>query len=241
MSNLNLSRLGPRAAGLAKFMVDRAQEVHAPCVLIGASALIMRGVIDRETKDLDFNIAPHWSGALQHVIAPHLQSTRNEAVLVDGATQAAKAVQTSFRFFKQVDEAGDNMKDPADFLPYKVDVSENMCALTPNAFTKLDGVYVATVPLMVIFKMCALARPNRSTWSDKALKDATDLVLALRYLRAHNEVIPPNILGFLAYENPRFLWANFWNALSLVVGHVGTTVQEVEQLLHALGVAKTRD
>ncbi|PIL33386.1 hypothetical protein GSI_04006 [Ganoderma sinense ZZ0214-1] len=232
MSNLNIGRLGPRAAGLARFMADRAREAQAPYVLIGASALIIRGVIRRETKDLDFNIAPRKSAELQNAIAPHLQTARNEAVLVDGKTTVDKDAQTSFRIYKQVGLAGDNMK---------VDVSENMCALTPSAYTNVDGVHVATVPLMLIFKMCAIARQNRSTWSEKALKDAMDLAASLRYLKAYNEVVPADVLRLLAHEQPRFLWSNFWATIGQVASNAGITVEEVEYLLHAVGVSKTRD
>ncbi|KAM5542889.1 hypothetical protein V8D89_003273 [Ganoderma adspersum] len=232
MSNLSISRLGPRAAGLTRFMVDRAREAQAPYVLIGASALIICGVIRRETKDIDFNIAPRKSAELQNAIEPHLHKARNEAVLVDGKTQVDKAAQTSFRIFKQVGAAGDNMK---------VDISENMCALTPNAYTEVDGVYVATVPLMLVFKMCAIARQNRSTWSEKALKDAMDLAAALRYLYAYREIVPDNILRLLAHEQPQFVWANFWATMNGVARNAGITVEEAEHLLHAVGVSKTRD
>ena len=113
-----------------------------------------------------------------------------------------------------------------------------MCAITPDAYTEVDGVSVATVPLMLIFKMCALARENRSTWSDKALKDALDLAASLRYLKACNEVVPDDVLRLLAHEQPRFVWANFWAAMGQVASSAGITVEEAECLLHAVGVSK---
>ena len=45
-----LNRLGPRAASLTRFIAERAAEAKASYVLAGASALIIRGVIHRETK-----------------------------------------------------------------------------------------------------------------------------------------------------------------------------------------------
>lgn len=70
-------------------------------------------------------------------------------------------------------------------------------ALVPSAYTEIDGVYVATVPLMVAFKICAIARQNRSMSSDILVKDALDLMSAVKHLKDHDETIPQDIVQLL--------------------------------------------
>ena len=43
-------RLGKKAADLTKFIADRAKEADVPYLITGASALLIRGVIKRQTK-----------------------------------------------------------------------------------------------------------------------------------------------------------------------------------------------
>ncbi|THH21129.1 hypothetical protein EW146_g322 [Bondarzewia mesenterica] len=219
-------RLGSKAAALTKFIADRAKESKTPCVLIGASALIVRGIIRRETYDVDFNIAPRRSLELQNTIKPRLDQSKREAVLVDGKTPQLKALQTSFRIFKSFEgkSVEENMK---------ADISENRCALLSSAYSDVDGVMVATLPLVVVFKICAITRPNRPPL--KQVTDISDLVDVLNYLVAHGETVADELQELFAHEVPPFSWRVFWEQLD------PSTSVILEDQLHRVGIAKTRD
>lgn len=120
-----------------------------------------------------------------------------------------------------------------------MDVSKNRCALVPSAYTEIDGVYVATVPLMVAFKICAIARQNRSMSSDKLVKDALDLMSAVKHLKDHNETIPQDIVQLLDSEKPR--WDFFWAAMEIAALTLNLNIAELEQTLRDLGVTKVRN
>ena len=102
--------------------------------------------------------------------------------------------------------------------------------LNQNTYTEIEGVRVATVPLMVIFKICAISRHTRST--DKLALDIDDLEAALRYLIAQRSTVPEDIQLLMKHEHPPFVWQNFWNAV--VKEYADTTV--LESGLQAVGI-----
>ncbi|KAF7794280.1 hypothetical protein EIP86_005413 [Pleurotus ostreatoroseus] len=217
----HLIRLGPKASSITRLIAERVKEAGVPYVVTGASALIVRGVIDRETKDVDVNIMPRKSIEVQDAIRPHLDNAKEEGLLVDGRTPEIKAAQTKFRVYKRHEATSSNIK---------VDISENECVLNQNAYTEIEGVRVATVPLMVIFKICAISRHTRST--DKLALDIDDLEAALRYLIAQRSTVPEDIQLLLKRENPPFVWQNFWGAVARE--YADTTV--LESGLQAVGI-----
>ena len=176
------------------------------------------------------NIAPRKSAELQNAIKPYLSEERREAVLVDGKTPEAKAQQTAFRFYKAFEglPQAENMK---------VDVSENRSALLPSAYTEVEGVKVATVPLMVIFKICAISRQNRSAHAEKLNKDLDDLTTAVEYLEARHEVVPDELQALFYQEQPPFSWDAFWTVLNDSDSNQGHA-ETLEASLHALGIKK---
>lgn len=178
-------------------------------------------------QDVDVNIAPRTSLDLQDAIRPHLDANKNEAVLVNGKTPEAKAAQRNFRIFKSFEG-----------LP-QTHISENECVMLDSAFTEIDGIMVATVPLMVVFKIGAMSRQNRSAHSGKAFKGAHDLAAAVKHLRVNGELVPAEVQALFSREIPPFSWTSFWEALTVNTSDLVETLK-VELPLVGIVVSEVR-
>jgi hypothetical protein len=99
--------------------------------------------------------------------------------------------------FKSVDKLG---------LPnMRADIAENVCTDLPGATSRIEDVEVATVPLMAVFKICAIARSYNGGRAKKVTKDVEDLEAIIEHMKTRGEVVSDTLLQLMNYEPTPFL------------------------------------
>lgn len=166
---------------------------------------------------------------MQIAIQSHLNSARREAVLVDGRTTEARMAQRKWRFFKAFPglPIEENMK---------ADVSESFLPLSDDRVCTIEGVKFATLPVLVISKICAIAgqRPRRM----KGATDAIDLVNSLDFMVTHNIRISGQMQSELFARETTFSWAQFWGVWGSLPESFNTDALKAAFL--AVGITKVR-
>jgi hypothetical protein len=169
------------------------------------------------------------------VAEPKMKTENEEGFLVQGKTQEEKDQQTRFRIYKIVLDSGERMK---------ADIGEHPCILSPGAFTNMDGVNVATVPILAVSQICAISTPNRKA----AKNDIEDLYNCLLYLVMHEEIVSMELQNiFLRVTTPDFTWTVFWNNINKAIlekakgdSQIQVNEADLEGLLHETGFEKVQ-
>ncbi|EPQ53272.1 hypothetical protein GLOTRDRAFT_95254 [Gloeophyllum trabeum ATCC 11539] len=87
---------------------------------------------------------------------------------------------------------------------------------------------------MIVFKICAIARQNRSARQARLVNDVADLEDAIEYMKNVGQVVSPAINHLFALEDPPLVWKNFWSA----VEGAEVDLERLENDLHQIGIVK---
>ncbi|KAH0588609.1 hypothetical protein H2248_004434 [Termitomyces sp. 'cryptogamus'] len=167
------------------FLMERAWEGNLKYVVGGATALQLHGVIDRTTEDVDFYIPPRMTFKFVYMLFPHLNKFRAEKMIFPGLEDRWTNPRSVERATKMSVFYCHNFKLPTNV---KADISESPGLLEGdnNFVVNLEeGLQVASVPVLAVFKLCAICHGSRNGQAGHLTKDVNDLFDCLKYLTRH--------------------------------------------------------
>ncbi|KAG5734634.1 hypothetical protein E4T56_gene5290 [Termitomyces sp. T112] len=219
------------------FLMERAQKGNLRYVIGGASALKLHGVINRTTEDVDFYIPPKMTLEFAHMLFPHLNQFREERMIFPGLEDRWTDPRSVERATKMTVFYHYDLNLP---IIVKADISESPGLLEGDRKFVVDlkeGLHVASVPVLAIFKLCAICRGSRKGQPGRLKKDIDDLVRCLDYLvRKNPQPIPSEVRDILKEPDEHFAWGTLWKVLGEnAPGHQGY----IKATLVELGFSKT--
>ncbi|KAG6889507.1 hypothetical protein C0995_000676 [Termitomyces sp. Mi166 len=114
----------------------------------------------------------------------------------------------------------------------KADISESPGLLEgDDRFVVIldGGLPVASVPVLTVFKLCALCRGSRSGQPGCLLKDATDLIHCLIHLNGKHQITPLQVQEILNGPDEEFTWMKLRQTLTRVeqAGYIKAALVQV--------------
>ncbi|KAG6915332.1 hypothetical protein DXG01_012104 [Tephrocybe rancida] len=192
----------------AKFLATQTAAADIPFIVGGATALRVHDVLHRNSEDFDGYISKGTLSAFDTALKPFLNSELNQQLLIRGATQEIRDAKTKCTVFWRAIDLKRKRGD--EDMNIKADISENQeIFASSNMSIEVGGIRVATVQTLAIYKICAIARKNRT---NSTKKDIGDLLACFNYLEINELVFAEDVQGLLRLE-PSFSWVDFWKAV----------------------------
>ncbi|KAF8643060.1 hypothetical protein AX16_009228 [Volvariella volvacea WC 439] len=183
----SLTNLSSTAKYLAKFAHRCAEAAGTKSVVAGASALLVRNVIERTTEDVDVYILPGTAKSYVNEVEKHFKRNDEKVTFPGAGRKTEREIPSTFKYFKVNEEA---IEPPQWNKNMKTDISEQeflIGAREEHIFSYVEGIRIATVELVTVLKVC------------------------LRYLRGQHCTIPQELLALIEEASQgEFSWTGFW-------------------------------